>query len=194
MAVYLVPWAGSNICEGLIVKLPTKEFSIKSTERRMTDVGLRAKLYSIGYEYHVKVAPVNISKASVRIVVSGDEDAIESFHADVVSMCKDEFKLHESSVENPHEYKGLEPDWQSYSSMFSAEQTAKGVVYLQRTYSKLEDIETKFGLIGVTLTSVSTKLDSLIANLAPMKEINHNLVEMNLTLNRLIEKLSDSKS
>ncbi len=174
--------------------MPTKEFSIKATQGiSVIDVGLRARLYSIGYVYHVKVAPVNVSKALVRIVVSGDEDAIASFHSDVLTMCKDEFKIPKSSIESPQDYKGLEPDWQSYSSMFSAEQTAKGVVYLQKTYSKLEDIEAKFGVIGVTLTNVSTKLDSLVTNLAPMKEINDNLVVMNGTLKKLIEKISDSR-
>jgi hypothetical protein len=173
--------------------MPTREFSIKATAGiNITDVGLRARLYSIGYVYHVKVAPINVSKALVRIVFSGDEEAIDSFYHDAVSMCKDEFKIIASQISNPSEYKGLEPDWQSYSSMFTAEQTAKGVVYLQRTHQKLEDIEAKFGVIGATLGSVSTKLDSLITNLAPMNDINNNLKEMNKTLKQLTETLSKS--
>ena len=171
--------------------MPTKEFSIKATEGiSATDVGLRARLYSIGYAYHVKVAPVNVSKALVRIVVSGETEAIDNFHHDVVAMCKDEFKILESSIEPPQEYKGLEPDWQAYSSMFNAEQTAKGVIYLQRTCAKLDEVEKKFGVIGTTLTSVSAKLDSLVTSLAPMNEINNNLVEMNKTLKLLIAKFS----
>ena len=158
----------------------------------MIDVGLRARLYSIGYEYHVKIAPVNVSKALVRIVVSGETEAIDNFHHDIIAICKDEFKIPESSIEHPQEYKGLEPDWQAYSSMFNDEQTAKGVIYLQRTYAKLDEIEKKFGVIGTTLTSVSTKLDSLVTSLAPMNEINNNLVEMNKTLKLLIAKFKDS--
>jgi hypothetical protein len=72
--------------------------------------------------------------------------------------------------------------------MFSAEQTAKGVVYLQRTYSRLEEIGKKFGVIGETLISVSSKLDSLVKNLAPMSEIYENLQEMNKILKRLTPK------
>ena len=176
-----------------VPELPTKEFSIKATEGiNVTDVGLRAKFYSIGYLYHVKVAPVNVSKALVRIVVSGETEAIDNFHHDIVAMCKDEFKILESSIEPPQEYKGLEPDWQAYSSMFTAEQAAKSVIYLQRTSAKLDEIEKKFGVIGTTLTSVSTKLDSLVTSLAPMNEINNNLIEMNKTLKLLITKLTGS--
>ena len=173
--------------------MPTKEFAIKATERTsVIDVGLRARLYSIGYLYHVKVAPVNVSKALVRIVVSGETEAIDNFHHDIIVMCKNEFKILESSIEPPQEYKGLEPDWQAYSSMFTAEQAAKSVVYLQRTYAKLDEIEKKFGVIGATLTSVSTKLDSLVTSLAPMNEINNNLIEMNKTLKLLITKFTGS--
>lgn len=170
-----------------------KEFSIKSAQgKSVVEVGLRAKLYSLAYTYHVKVAPVNVSKNLVRILVSGDEASINNFHTEVAA-CKDEFKLPESSIGALVEYEGFEPDWESHSSMFSAEQTAKGVFYLQRTYSKLEDIGTKFGVIGTTLTDVSTKLDSLVSNLAPMSQINGNLVEMNKTLKLLIKKLDQAK-
>jgi hypothetical protein len=170
--------------------MPTREFSIKATEGiDVTDVGLRARLYSIGYIYHVNVAPVNVSRALVRIVFAGEEEKMDSFYHDVALMCTQEFRIPKSQVQDPIEYKGLDPDWQSYSSMFSAEQTAKGVVYLQRTYQKLSDIEAKFGVIGTTLTSVSSKLDSLVDKLTPMSEINVNLKEMNGTLKELIEKL-----
>jgi hypothetical protein len=142
--------------------------------------------------YHLEVAPVNVTRALVRIVVSGDEEAIDNFHKEVIIVCKDELQIPESSISLPQEYKGLEPDWQSFYSMFTAEQAAKSVVYLQRTYAKLENIEEKFGTIGTTLTSVSNKLDSLVNSLAPVSEINNSLVEMNKTLKLLIEKLKDS--
>jgi hypothetical protein len=76
--------------------------------------------------------------------------------------------------------------------MFSAEQTAKGVIYLQQTYQKLVDVESKFGAIGTTLSNVSSKLDSLVDNLAPMSDISSNLVEMNKTLKQLTERLPKS--
>lgn len=63
---------------------------------------------------------------------------------------------------------------------------------MQKTYAKLDEIEKKFGVIGATLTSVSTKLDSLVTSLAPMNEINNNLIEMNKTLKLLIAKFTGS--
>ncbi len=63
---------------------------------------------------------------------------------------------------------------------------------MQRTSAKLDEIEKKFGVIGTTLTSVSAKLDSLVTSLAPMNEINNNLIEMNKTLKLLITKFAGS--
>ena len=140
--------------------MPTKEFTIRSDGKAdVTEIGLRARLYTSGYKYHLKVAPVNVSREQVRIVVQGEEESLSSFYEEIHSFCTLEMKITPASLS---EYSGLEPDWDSYATMFNAEQTAKGVTYLQMTYNKLEEIDTKFGAISKGLSAVASKLDDLV--------------------------------
>ncbi|MHB2037526.1 MAG: hypothetical protein ACYCPW_12420, partial [Nitrososphaerales archaeon] len=102
--------------------MPTKEFTIKSDGKTdVTEIGLRARLYTSGYKYHLKVAPVNVSREQVRIVVQGEDESLSSFYEEIHSFCTREMKITPTSLS---EYSGLEPDWDSYATMFNAEQTA----------------------------------------------------------------------
>lgn len=170
--------------------MPIREFEISGTKKvSVTEMGLRAHIYSIGYKYHVRIAPENVSRKLVRIVVSGGERVLNSFYSEAVKYCTRELGLSEHNVKHPRDYRGLEPNWSEYATMFSTEQTSKGVDYLQKTHDKLDHIDRKFGVISDKLSYSNKRLDTLVKNLTPMSEISATLQDISVTLKALRDKL-----
>jgi len=170
--------------------MPIREFDIIGTNGvQVTDVGLRAQLYSFGFKFHVRVAPENVSRKKVRVVASGDKKSLVSFYDEASAFCRQQLGLPRNNVGRLQEYLGLEPDWSSYASLFGAEQTAKGVGYLEKTYEKLGEIDRKFGAISEKLSYSNKSLDNLAKNMGSMSEINKTLKAINSTLQALEDRL-----
>ena len=174
--------------------MPIREFEIGGKEKEVTEVGLRAQIYSTAYRCRLRVAPDNVSRDRVRVVVAGETNGIDNFYQEVVEYCMKQLGLPPDSIQGLRDYTGLEPDWAAYAAMFDAEQTAKGVEYLRRTHGKLEEIDEKFGSIGKNMATVGEKLDTLVERLSPLAEINKTLQDIGTALKEAQEKLGGQKS
>ena len=151
--------------------VPVRQFEVRGGEGAdVTDVGLRAQVYSSALKFQVKAAPVNVARDRVRIVASGEEGALVSLRDDTLRFCTEEPGLPAARVSELGDYEGLEPDWSSYASMFSAEQTSKGVGYLRMTYEKFGEVDKKFG-------AISDKLSPIMAEMAEQTKKTNDLLE-----------------
>lgn len=132
----------------------------------------------IAYKYSLRVVAQNITKELVRVVASGEENSMESFYKDVTDYCISKLNLKSENITKMESYFGLEPEWSHYESLFSVEQTAKGVNYLQLTYEKLNQVDAKFGVIGEGVRLSNERLQKL-----------DSLPEIEKTLERLAQIL-----
>ncbi len=142
--------------------LPVLEFVIRgSVNRRVTDRGIRAQLYSLSSAFNLRAVALNVRKNVVRVVVKGDENDIHNFYQNVVQYCSRTMGLPRNRVGRISEYGGVEPDWQGFSSSFMLEQLSKGIDYLQSINEQFMDARTRFDRIHKTMTSVEREVRSL---------------------------------
>ncbi len=168
-----------------------QEFEIKGTpKRQVTERGVRAHIYSIAEDHGLNVAPTNVSRDLVRVVVKGEKDEIVAFREQVLDYCKKELGLPAAKVSALKTWSN-EPDWQAIANSFNVGQLSKGIEHLQSIDSKFGDALDRFDNIGKGMNEVRTQTLVLPELVREVKELRHETVKEVKSFQESVSRFTD---
>lgn len=146
-----------------------RSFDIKG--EHVFDVGLRQGLTGYAGDYGLKAYIINARKeGKVKVVVSGELDNIECYHAEIKKLDVRIFeKGGKYEVGELSEYEGPDIEWGGYLMAFMGGQMYKGFKTASKTLeatnqelasikNELSEIYGRFGIIGKTLEKIDKKI------------------------------------
>jgi malonyl CoA-acyl carrier protein transacylase len=168
-----------------------QEFEIEgSPKRQVTERGVRAHIYSIAEDYGLNVAPTNVNRNLVRVVVKGEQDQIGAFHKQVLAYCKTELKLAATRISKLKDW-DHEPDWQALANSFNIGQLSKGIEHLQSIDNKFGNALGRFDSIGRGVREVQTQVQILPELVKEVRALRQDTVKEVKAFQETVSRFTD---